>query len=99
MLEELASGERRAAYLPVSPPGDLEQDWSVDPAHGLERAPAPQRRASATGACSSPASSPSSRTLPAPTCWWASRCAMASRSGVAIEAGAEGVTSTRAGAL
>jgi alkylation response protein AidB-like acyl-CoA dehydrogenase len=41
MLEELATGERRAAYLPVSPPDDLEQSWSVDPAGGAARAPAP----------------------------------------------------------
>jgi alkylation response protein AidB-like acyl-CoA dehydrogenase len=42
MLEELASGDRRAAYLPVSPPGDLDQDWSVDPTAGRERASAPR---------------------------------------------------------
>ncbi len=41
MLEPLATGERRAAYLPVSPPGDLEPAWSTDPTGGLERAPAP----------------------------------------------------------
>ncbi|HYM55404.1 MAG TPA: acyl-CoA dehydrogenase family protein [Solirubrobacteraceae bacterium] len=41
LLGALASGERRAAYLPVSPPGDLEQAWSVDPRGGLERPPAP----------------------------------------------------------
>ncbi|MCW3069770.1 MAG: acyl-CoA dehydrogenase domain protein [Solirubrobacterales bacterium] len=40
-LEPLATGERRAAYLPVSPPDDLEQRWSADPAAGAERAPAP----------------------------------------------------------
>jgi alkylation response protein AidB-like acyl-CoA dehydrogenase len=41
MLGELATGERRAAYLPVSPPDDLDARWSVDPAHGLERPAAP----------------------------------------------------------
>jgi alkylation response protein AidB-like acyl-CoA dehydrogenase len=41
MLEPLATGERRAAYLPVSPPDDLQQRWSADPAAGFERAPAP----------------------------------------------------------
>ncbi len=41
LLEPLASGERRAAYLPVCPPGDIEPGWTVDPAHGSERAPAP----------------------------------------------------------
>jgi alkylation response protein AidB-like acyl-CoA dehydrogenase len=40
LLEPLASGERRAAYLPVSPPDDLSPNWTVDPAGGLER-PAP----------------------------------------------------------
>jgi alkylation response protein AidB-like acyl-CoA dehydrogenase len=41
MIEQLATGERRAAYLPVCPPGDLEAQWSVDPAHGSRRGPAP----------------------------------------------------------
>jgi alkylation response protein AidB-like acyl-CoA dehydrogenase len=41
MLEPLATGERRAAFLPVSPPDDLEQRWSVDPRGGAERAAAP----------------------------------------------------------
>jgi alkylation response protein AidB-like acyl-CoA dehydrogenase len=45
LLGDLAAGERRAAYLPVSPPTDLRQSWSADPAGGAERAPAP----SATG--------------------------------------------------
>jgi alkylation response protein AidB-like acyl-CoA dehydrogenase len=41
MLEQLATGEKRAAYLPVSPPGDLEQAWTADPAHGAARQAAP----------------------------------------------------------
>jgi alkylation response protein AidB-like acyl-CoA dehydrogenase len=41
LLGDLATGDRRAAYLPVSPPDDLEQSWSVDPQGGLGRAPAP----------------------------------------------------------
>jgi alkylation response protein AidB-like acyl-CoA dehydrogenase len=41
MLAELATGERRAAYLPASPPDDLSAGWSVDPPHGLERPAAP----------------------------------------------------------
>ncbi len=40
-LPDLASGERRAAYLPAQPPDDVEQSWSIDPAHGLERPPLP----------------------------------------------------------
>jgi alkylation response protein AidB-like acyl-CoA dehydrogenase len=42
LLEPLASGERRAAYLPVSPPTDLERRWSTDPASGMQRAAAPE---------------------------------------------------------
>jgi alkylation response protein AidB-like acyl-CoA dehydrogenase len=41
LLEPLATGERRAAYLPVSPPSDVDQRWSVDPASGLKRPDAP----------------------------------------------------------
>jgi alkylation response protein AidB-like acyl-CoA dehydrogenase len=38
-MADLASGERRVAYLPARPPGDLDERWSADPAHGLQRAP------------------------------------------------------------
>src|SRR2546421_3211532 len=41
MLEDLATGEHRAAYLAARPPDDLRDDWTVDPAHGGERAPLP----------------------------------------------------------
>jgi alkylation response protein AidB-like acyl-CoA dehydrogenase len=44
LLDALAIGERRAAYLPVCPPDDLRDRWSVDPANGLERGPAPVAR-------------------------------------------------------
>jgi alkylation response protein AidB-like acyl-CoA dehydrogenase len=40
LLEPLATGERRAAYLPASPPSDLQERWTVDPASGIQRAPA-----------------------------------------------------------
>jgi alkylation response protein AidB-like acyl-CoA dehydrogenase len=50
MLDELATGERRAAYLPVSPPDDLGAGWSVDPAHGMERGAAPTAVADGDGA-------------------------------------------------
>jgi alkylation response protein AidB-like acyl-CoA dehydrogenase len=40
LLEPLATGERRAAYLPASPPSDLQERWTVDPASGSQRAPA-----------------------------------------------------------
>ncbi|MFI4984652.1 MAG: acyl-CoA dehydrogenase family protein [Solirubrobacterales bacterium] len=38
-MGDLASGERRVAYLPARPPDDLDEHWSSDPASGLERAP------------------------------------------------------------
>ncbi|HEX4436760.1 MAG TPA: acyl-CoA dehydrogenase family protein [Solirubrobacteraceae bacterium] len=41
MIDDLATGEKRAAYLPVSPPGDVVTDWTADPASGLARASAP----------------------------------------------------------
>jgi alkylation response protein AidB-like acyl-CoA dehydrogenase len=41
LLESLASGESRAAYLAARPPDDLSDDWSADPTHGMERAPLP----------------------------------------------------------
>ena len=49
LLEDLATGERRAAYLPVSPPGDLDQSWSVDPAGGATRGEAPRATADGEG--------------------------------------------------
>ncbi|HTZ85919.1 MAG TPA: acyl-CoA dehydrogenase family protein [Solirubrobacteraceae bacterium] len=41
LLEPLATGERRAAYLPVSPPNDLDQSWTADPRGGVARPGAP----------------------------------------------------------
>ncbi|HEY3864798.1 MAG TPA: acyl-CoA dehydrogenase family protein [Solirubrobacteraceae bacterium] len=41
LLEALATGERRAAYLPASPPSDVSEEWTLDPAHGLARPSAP----------------------------------------------------------
>src|SRR5271154_6787115 len=38
LLGDLATGERRAAYLPAQPPSELEQRWSADPARGAARA-------------------------------------------------------------
>jgi alkylation response protein AidB-like acyl-CoA dehydrogenase len=45
-LPELASGERRAAYLPAQPPSELLERWSGDPASGLARAELPRAGAS-----------------------------------------------------
>jgi alkylation response protein AidB-like acyl-CoA dehydrogenase len=39
LMGDLASGERRVAYLPARPPDDLDGRWSADPASGLARAP------------------------------------------------------------
>src|SRR2546421_11775684 len=41
LLEALATGERRAAYLPVSPPSDVEPRWTVDAAAGSRPAEGP----------------------------------------------------------
>jgi alkylation response protein AidB-like acyl-CoA dehydrogenase len=49
LLEPLAGGERRAAYLPVSPPTDVDERWSVDPRHGAARPPAPTATSSGEG--------------------------------------------------
>ncbi len=45
-LPDLASGERRAAYLPAQPPSDVLERWSGDPASGMERAELPRAGAS-----------------------------------------------------
>ncbi|HEV7529378.1 MAG TPA: acyl-CoA dehydrogenase family protein [Solirubrobacteraceae bacterium] len=50
LLEPLATGERRAAYLPVCPPGDVAQEWTVDPASSLQRGAAPTATADGDGA-------------------------------------------------
>jgi alkylation response protein AidB-like acyl-CoA dehydrogenase len=41
LLGPLAVGDRRAAYLPASPPNDIWKQWTADPAHGVARPPAP----------------------------------------------------------
>ena len=40
-MPALATGERRAAYLPSRPPDDVKGSWSADPENGLQRAPLP----------------------------------------------------------
>ncbi len=74
LLEPLATGERRAAYLPALPPDDLMDGWCVDPAHGSARPSAARRRTRKAG-CSSAGGSLSCRMPPAPTCSsaWRSR--------------------------
>lgn len=50
LLAPLASGARRAAYLPAKPPSDLESGWTTDPAHGATRAPLPLAERAGEGA-------------------------------------------------
>jgi alkylation response protein AidB-like acyl-CoA dehydrogenase len=50
LLEALATGERRAAYLPASPPSDLSDRWSVDSRGGSERLSAPTATSAGEGA-------------------------------------------------
>ena len=40
-LEELASGARRAEFLPARPPDELHPEWTVDPRSGHTRAAVP----------------------------------------------------------
>jgi alkylation response protein AidB-like acyl-CoA dehydrogenase len=40
-MAALASGERRATYLPSQPPTDVDRRWTADPVGGLERASLP----------------------------------------------------------
>jgi alkylation response protein AidB-like acyl-CoA dehydrogenase len=49
LLEPLSSGERRAAYLPTMPPSDLDDRWTIDPAHGSTRPAAPSASADGEG--------------------------------------------------
>ncbi|HEY4811948.1 MAG TPA: acyl-CoA dehydrogenase family protein [Solirubrobacteraceae bacterium] len=41
LLGDLATGDRRAAYLPAQPPSELDARWSADQAKGLARAALP----------------------------------------------------------
>jgi alkylation response protein AidB-like acyl-CoA dehydrogenase len=41
-LPSIASGERRAAYVPARPPSTALPRWTVEPERGLERADAPR---------------------------------------------------------
>src|SRR3954465_14043933 len=36
-MEAIASGEKRAAYVPARPPSDLEAEWTVDARSGAQR--------------------------------------------------------------
>jgi alkylation response protein AidB-like acyl-CoA dehydrogenase len=45
-LQAAAAGELRPVYVPVRPPGDVEQGWTVQPRAGSTRVPAPQAKVS-----------------------------------------------------
>ncbi|HEY1511802.1 MAG TPA: acyl-CoA dehydrogenase family protein [Solirubrobacteraceae bacterium] len=45
-LQAAAAGELRPVYVPVRPPGDIEQGWTVQPLAGSTRVPAPQAKVS-----------------------------------------------------
>ena len=40
-VDAVASGEKRACFVPAQPPGDLDPGWTVDAREGLARAAAP----------------------------------------------------------
>jgi alkylation response protein AidB-like acyl-CoA dehydrogenase len=52
LLPDLATGERRAAYLPAQTPTELDARWSADPASGAARAPLASASAGADGSVS-----------------------------------------------
>ncbi|HKH78630.1 MAG TPA: acyl-CoA dehydrogenase family protein, partial [Solirubrobacteraceae bacterium] len=41
LMPALATGERRAAYLPAQPPTELDERWTTDPASGAARGSLP----------------------------------------------------------
>jgi alkylation response protein AidB-like acyl-CoA dehydrogenase len=52
LLGDLATGERRAAYLPAQPPTQLDERWTTDPASGAARAAIPSASTGADGSVS-----------------------------------------------
>jgi alkylation response protein AidB-like acyl-CoA dehydrogenase len=92
MLAELASGEKRAAYLPVSPPDDVSDAWSVDPAAGLARPGAPIATASGEGQATVSGELAFVPDAPAADLLVGVALLDGQPVGVAIEAGASGVT-------
>jgi alkylation response protein AidB-like acyl-CoA dehydrogenase len=45
-LQAAAAGELRPVYVPIRPPGDVEQGWTAQPRTGSTRVPAPQAKVS-----------------------------------------------------
>ena len=52
LLDDLATGARRAAYLPAQPPSELDERWSTDPASGAARGALPSASAAGDGRAS-----------------------------------------------
>jgi alkylation response protein AidB-like acyl-CoA dehydrogenase len=100
LLEPLATGERRAAYLPVRPPDDLDEAWTVDPGAGLARGAAPVAvrgdgdTATVTGELAFVPDAPGADVLVGVALLDTSDGAGRKAVGVAIEASASGVTVT-----
>jgi alkylation response protein AidB-like acyl-CoA dehydrogenase len=99
LLEPLASGGRRAAYLPASPPSDVDDRWSVDPRHGAARPSAPTAAAAddssakVTGELAFVPDAPGADLLVGVALLDGNRAPTAQRLvGVAIEADAQGVS-------
>lgn len=92
LLEPLASGERRAAYLPVSPPSDIDERWSVDPRAGAARPAAPIATSSGDGAATVSGELAFVPDAPGADLLVGAALLDGVPAGVAIEAGAAGVS-------
>jgi alkylation response protein AidB-like acyl-CoA dehydrogenase len=92
LLADLATGERRAAYLPVSPPDDLDDRWTADAAGGLTRSDAPVAVSSADGKASVSGKLAFVPDAPGADLLVGVAILDGKPVGVAIEAGAEGVS-------
>ena len=92
LLGALASGERRAAYLPASPPSDVDAGWSVDPRGGLSRPAAPAAAAAGEGAATVTGELAFVPDAPGADLLVGVALLDGSPVGVAIEAGASGVS-------
>ena len=92
LLGALASGERRAAYLPASRPSDVDAGWSVDPRGGLSRPAAPAAAAAGEGAATVTGELAFVPDAPGADLLVGVALLDGSPVGVAIEAGASGVS-------
>ena len=91
-LEDIASGARRPVYVPSRPPSELVPGWTVDPASGFTRSPAPHAsvdgdQVTVDGAASFVPDAPGAELLVV-----AAVDSDGLPVGVAVESGSEGVT-------